>query len=118
MRATESLQLRSPIWKTPPDRDSLIRSITTVLLNMVDSTVGVIPITRVIAELDRHPPDFLAGSTGSKILEERVYKGPKAAYNADEMDGLPVGVQVIGKAWEEEKVLGMMKVLEDLVGYA
>jgi len=85
---------------------------------MVDSTVGVLPITRVNASLDRHPPDLLDGSTGSNILEARVHTGPGAAYNADEMDGLPVGVQVVGKAWEEEKVLGVMGVLEALVGYA
>jgi amidase len=33
------------------------------------------------------------------------------------MHGLPVGVQVVGKPWEEEKVLALMKELEGLVGY-
>lgn len=87
---------------------------------MVDSTVGVLPITRVNKTLDALPSDFLEGSTGSKILESRTYGSSpdwEGAYNAEEMDGLPIGVQVVGKPWEEEKVLGMMAMLEGLVGY-
>ena len=88
---------------------------------MVDSTVGVLPITRVNSTFDALPPDFLDGSTGSNILEGRTYGCPArdgaGAYDANAMDGLPVGVQVIGKPWEEERVLGLMKVLEGLVGY-
>jgi len=88
---------------------------------MVDSTVGVLPITRVNSTFDALPPDFLDGSTGSNILEGRTYGCPTkdggGAYDADAMDDLPVGVQVVGKPWEEERVLGLMKVLEGLVGY-
>jgi hypothetical protein len=88
---------------------------------MVDSTVGVLPITRVDRTLDHLPPDFLDRSTGSNILEGRTYGSPPrdggGAYDADAMDGLPVGVQVVGRPWEEERVLALMKVLEGLVGY-
>jgi hypothetical protein len=95
-------------------------SIFTVLFSMVDSIVGVLPVTKVNKTLDSLPQDFLEGSTGSKILEGRTYgSAPKweGAYDAEEMDGLPVGVQVVGKPWEEEKVLGMMGILEELVRY-
>ena len=34
-------------------------------------------------------------------------------YDADAMNGLPVGVQLIGRRFEEEKVLAGMKVVED-----
>jgi hypothetical protein len=98
----------------------LTGSIFTVLFSMVDSTVGVLPITKVNKNLDTLPADFLEGSTGSKILEGRTYGSApqwEGAYDAEEMEGLPVGVQVVGKPWEEEKVLGMMRVLEGLVGY-
>ena len=98
----------------------LTDSIFTVLFSMVDSTVGVLPITKVNKSLDALPDDFLEGSTGSKILEGRTYgSAPRweGAYDAEEMDGLPVGVQVVGKPWEEEKVLGMMGILEGLVRY-
>lgn len=92
-------------------------SIFTVLFNMVDSTVGVLPITRVDSKTDSIPPDFLDGSQGSKILEGRTYGGNDPAYDADKMHGLPVGVQLVAKPWEEEKVLAMMAQLEELIGY-
>ena len=34
-------------------------------------------------------------------------------YDADAMDGLPVGIQVIGRRLEEEKVLAGMKVVKE-----
>ena len=109
----------SPLWSVhlPASTDG---SIFTVLFSMVDSTVGVLPITKVDESLDAIPDDFLEGSTGSKILEGRTYGSApnwKGAYDAEEMNGLPVGVQVVGNPWEEEKVLGMMGILEGLVRY-
>lgn len=87
------------------------------MYNVVDSTVGVLPVTTVDRKLDRAPADFLRGSNGSWILEKRVYGTGDPAYDADKMHGLPVGVQVVGRAWEEERVLGIMGELEGLVGY-
>jgi hypothetical protein len=98
----------------------LTHSIFTVLFSMVDATVGVLPITKVDKTLDALPQDFLDGSTGSRILEGRTYGSAPSwdgAYDAVAMNGLPVGVQVVGKPWEEEKVLGMMAILEGLVVY-
>ncbi len=37
------------------------------------------------------------------------------SYDADEMHGLPVGVQIIGRRLEEEKVLEGMKLIEGLL---
>lgn len=95
--------------------------IGTVLFNVVDSTVGVLPVTRVDRHLDALRADYLEDSKGSKLLEKRVYIGKPwkedPTYDAEKMHGLPVGVQVVGKAWEEEKVLEMMKVLVGLIGY-
>ncbi|WVQ83646.1 hypothetical protein IAT38_005788 [Cryptococcus sp. DSM 104549] len=114
VQAVPSLKHNETEWLSP-------LCIATVLFNVVDSTVGVLPITRVDSTLDALPADYLKASRGSKLLENRVYVGKpgkeKPAYDAEEMHGLSVGVQVVGKAWEEEKVLGMMKVLEGLVGY-
>lgn len=36
-------------------------------------------------------------------------------YNAIDMHGLPVGVQVIGKRLEEEKVMEGMKIIEQFL---
>ncbi|WVQ77023.1 hypothetical protein IAR50_006702 [Cryptococcus sp. DSM 104548] len=96
-------------------------SIATILFNVVDSTVGVLPVTRVDKDLDVLPTNWLEGSTGSSSLEHRTYIGKpgevEPGYVPEKMHGLPVGVQVVGKAWEEEKVLKVMKLIEGLVGY-
>ena len=36
-------------------------------------------------------------------------------YDAKEMDGLPVGVQVVGRRLEEEKVLAGMRLVEKVM---
>lgn len=64
-----------------------------MLFNAADSTVGVLPVTRVDSEVDSIPPDFLDGpmTDRSWILEKRVYGGANPAYDAEKMHGLPVG---------------------------
>jgi hypothetical protein len=89
-----------------------------MLFNVCDSTVGVIPVTRVDKDTDALPDGFLFDSQGSKLLEQRIYEGSDPAYDANKMHGLSVGVQIVGRAWEEEKVLAMMQVVEDLVSMA
>ncbi len=54
---------------------------------------------------------------GSKIIESDLYRRKKdLVYDPEAMKGLPVGVQVIGKSWEDEKVVAMMKVVDDALG--
>ncbi|KAF8270691.1 amidase signature domain-containing protein [Lactarius quietus] len=52
---------------------------------------------------------------GSKFLEHEMY-GPKGAYDVHAMEGLPVGVQIVGEAWGEEKVLAIMHVVDAALG--
>lgn len=52
------------------------------------------PITRADSALDKFPRAFRQRNK----MERDAYVG----YNADEMHGLPVGVQVVGKRLEEE----------------
>ena len=65
------------------------------------------PITRVDSTLDKLPRVFRPGNK----IEKDAYVG----YNADEMHGLPVGVQIVGRRLEEEKVLEGMKLIEGLL---
>ena len=66
----------------------------------------MLPVTHVDKELDRLPSDFdLAGLNG-------IARGSYMHYNATKMDGLPVGVQVVGQKLQEEKVLAVMEVIE------
>ncbi|KAI9566910.1 amidase signature domain-containing protein [Boletus coccyginus] len=91
----------------------------TILYNVVDSPVGIVPVTRVKPTTDALPADFVVGAGGtSTILEKEMYAGPKPAYDATAMEGIPVGVQIVGKKWEDEKVLQMMKVVDDALGTA
>jgi Asp-tRNA(Asn)/Glu-tRNA(Gln) amidotransferase A subunit family amidase len=45
-----------------------------------------------------------------------IARGAYKLYNANDMHGLPVGVQVIGRRLEEEKVLTLMERVEEALG--
>ncbi|TDL24037.1 amidase signature enzyme [Rickenella mellea] len=89
----------------------------TLLYNIVDSPAGVIPVTRVSPTADIITPEFFAQpGGGSSLLEADLYKGKTPFYDAVKMQGLPVGVQVVGKSWEDEKVVAMMRVVDNALG--
>lgn len=96
----------------------------TFLWNLLDYTAGVLPVGKV----DRRHDGLVAKDAKLSACRKRnVYKGwLKAAgadnaiarggwkhYDAEKMHGLPTAVQVIGRRWEEEKVLGYMEVVEE-----
>lgn len=87
------------------------------MFNVIDSTAGVLPVTRVDSALDAASHEYTKSHPGSRILNGRVYNGPDPAYDATKMHGLPVGVQIVGRSFEEEKVLAVMKIVEDAMGY-
>ena len=95
-------------------------SCATILYNVVESPVGTVPVTRVDPELDGITSEWSDPSVGtghgSHLLESFLYKGKTPFYDAKKMAGLPVGVQVVGKKWEDEKVIEMMKVLDHALG--
>lgn len=67
-------------------------------------------MTFVDKHKDALPPNF-ASTTEYQNLNN-IAKGAFSVYDADKMHGLPVGVQVIGRRLEEEKVLEGMKIVE------
>ena len=76
-------------------------------------------MTRVDPELDAVPKDWLttnAGDTPSSGDINKVLYGDKWGYDATAMEGLPVGIQLVGKRWEDEKVIEVMKVVDDALG--
>jgi len=79
------------------------------LFNVLDYAAGVLPITSVNRETDGLPLNF-SKSVYPKL--NAVAKGCYDNYDADDMHGLPVGVQVAGRRFEEEKVLEGMKIIE------
>ena len=68
------------------------------------------PVTHVDKALDQLPASF-----DIKKLNG-VAQGAYKLYDADAMHGLPVAVQVVGRRLEEEKVLAIMKRIEDALG--
>lgn len=79
----------------------------TFLFNLLDYSAGVLPVTKVDSAKDRLPATF-----DSKKLNG-VARGAYVDYDADEMDGLPIGVQVVGRRLEEERVLAGMDRVEE-----
>ncbi|KAL2018408.1 hypothetical protein VTK56DRAFT_886 [Thermocarpiscus australiensis] len=82
----------------------------TFLFNLLDYTAGVLPVTHVDKALDKLPASFSLKKLNG------VARGAYKHYDAVRMHGLPVGVQVVGRRLEEEKVLAVMKRLEDALG--
>ncbi len=70
----------------------------------------MLPVTKVDRELDQLPVGFDIRRLNG------VAQGAYKLYDADRMHGLPVGVQVVGRRLEEEKVLAVMKRIEDALG--
>ncbi|PFH48628.1 hypothetical protein AMATHDRAFT_64920 [Amanita thiersii Skay4041] len=90
----------------------------TILYNVLDCSVGVLPVTRVDPSKDGVTDEWINGpGHGSKLLELGVFTAKKAPlYNPETAKGMPVGIQVVGKRWDDEKVLGMMKVVDEALG--
>ncbi|KAF5383005.1 hypothetical protein D9615_004884 [Tricholomella constricta] len=81
----------------------------TLLFNLLDYTAGVLPVTHVDVVKDKLPE--FPGFRPRNSIEKAVYK----MYDPAAMHGLPVGVQVVGRRLEEEKVLDGMKTIENLL---
>jgi len=96
-----------PFPAIPPKYCSRVISAAcyTAIYNVLGNPAGVLPVTTVdaldTAALDEYPTDDLM----FKIAK-------KACIGAE---GCPVGIQVIGKHFEEEMVLHVMSIIEDLV---
>jgi len=98
--------------------DLLPLAIGTALYNVVNSPAGAVPVTQVDTKKDQLTDEWTNPTkrNGSKILENMLYNGfmgKKAYYDVEGMEGMPVGIQVVGKKYEDEKVLGMMKVVDE-----
>lgn len=87
----------------------------TILYNVLNYPAGVVPVTRVDPAKDQLTQEW-QHLHGAKAVESMIYKGCKPTYNPEAMRGIPVGVQVVGKPWEDEKVIGMMRVVDVALG--
>jgi len=77
----------------------------TAIFNFLDLPAGVIPITKTTMQ------DTKPAYTPRNAFEKVVWD----LYDPSVYEGTPVGVQVVGRRWGEEKVIGMMRVVDGAV---
>lgn len=92
------------------EKVTLVSASYMMIFNILDYIAGVLPVSFVDRQTDALPKDFMQ-STDYKNMG-LISKGAYSVYDADEMHGLPLGVQVVGRRFEEEKVLQGMKIVE------
>lgn len=71
----------------------------------------MIPVCKVVAALDVPSSAFKSSLRQRSLVAQNAYRN----YDAKAMHGLPVGVQIVGRRLEEEKVLEGMKIVEALL---
>lgn len=103
------LMAPNPTPAVPHDgmRDAIAACGYTFLWNILDYTSGVLPVTKVDPERDTLSSGFHVGKLNG------IARGAYCHYDAVKMAGLPVGVQVVGRRLEEEKVLSVMQRVQD-----
>lgn len=84
-------------------------AIGTILYNVVDTTVGSIPVTFVSKD-DVITEAWSEGMKGSKMFEEKVYT--EGIYNPIEMEGLPVGIQLVGGEFPYHHLFWLLLLIE------
>jgi Asp-tRNA(Asn)/Glu-tRNA(Gln) amidotransferase A subunit family amidase len=78
----------------------------TGLYNMLDYSVGCLPVGKVTSDDDKTLADETQWSTGWNPILKRIRS---ASANSV---GLPVNVQIVGLPFEDEKCLTLMRILE------
>jgi fatty acid amide hydrolase len=102
-------------------RDAVSSCGYTFLWNLLDYPAGILPVSHVDPKLDALATP---GARGYKVaLKElgcynAMARGAWKYYDAEKMAGLPTAVQVVGRRWEEEKVLGYMAQVESALEQA
>jgi amidase len=86
--------------------------------NILDYPCGVIPVTKVdpdldkISDLDAWIREKLPSNYKDGFLWQKICY---SFYDSKKMAGLPVGIQVAGKRFNDEKVLEFMKYIDGLI---
>lgn len=92
--------LPAPIINSNSSGVGTIASLESALFNLTGMPAGVVPVTRVKKEEESQRPNSKDIVECGAQLHER------------NSAGLPVGVQIIGRHWEEKQVLSIMALLE------
>jgi len=92
-------------------------AVGTAFYNALDMPAGCFPVSRVDPIKDQMTDEWLSGpGRGSSLLEGGIYTHKTPLYNPEAMKGMPISAQVVGRKWEEEKVIAIMQVIDDALG--
>ena len=96
--------LLCPVFATPAmphggSKNFTLASSYSILFNATQLPAGVVPVTRV-------RPDETRRARASDLLVRQAARIDAAS------EGLPVGVQVVGRAWRDHEVLAVMEAIE------
>ncbi|KAH7068539.1 acetamidase [Paraphoma chrysanthemicola] len=83
----------------------------TKVFNFVDYPAVVIPAGHVSKELDGAAAKEMSSYEPRNALDKWNWD----LFDVDSMDGMPVGVQLVARRLQEEKVLGAAKVVDELI---
>ncbi|KAL9627242.1 MAG: hypothetical protein Q9204_006710 [Flavoplaca sp. TL-2023a] len=89
----------SDYWNASSNDDAYTESI-----NLLDYSAAVIPVTRADKSVDIFDHDY-------RPLNE-VDRKNWEAYDPETYDGAPVGLQIVARKWEEEKVWAIAKIID------
>ncbi|KAJ6547162.1 amidase [Mycena capillaripes] len=110
----------APVLAVPQVRTGLFTTLfsmaaATTLYNVLSSPSGCIPVLFVDPAKDKLTEEWWKMPSPS-LVERALYVGKNPAYDPVAMQGMPVGIQVVGRKWEDEKVLAMMRVVDTALG--
>lgn len=76
------------------------------------------PATRVDRNKDQLTEEWTSPSPNKRsiLTEKRLFQATKPMYDPVEMNGMPVSIQIVGRKWEDEKVVAMMSIVDDALG--
>nr|VWO95981.1 Protein kinase domain-containing protein [Ganoderma boninense] len=92
------------------DRATLVSANYAFMYNVLDYAAGVLPVGYVDKARDSYAPDFKSAEKYQGMND--VGRAAHDLYDAEAMHGMPLAVQVVGRRFEEEKVIAGMKVIE------
>jgi amidase len=83
----------------------------TKVFNFVDYPAVVLPAGQVSKELDGDAAKDMGSYQSRNALDEWNWN----LFDADAMDDMPIGVQVVARRLQEEKALGAAKAIDDVL---
>lgn len=79
----------------------------TQVVNLLDYSAAVIPVTRADKSVDTIDPDYIPLND----LDAKNW----AWYDPEAYDGAPVGLQIVGRKYEEEKIWAIAKIVDAIL---